>query len=168
MLMHDARRDTRVRGGKAVPPDDQDRGLWNEAQIAEGRQLLQAALTRERTGPCVLQAAIAELHLRQPRDWPRIAALYEALARRTGSPIADMNRTVAIAEIHGPEAGLAILGTLELGRYRYFHSAKADLLRRAGRRGEARQAYQQALDLAQTGPERRFPQARLTEPGSRG
>ena len=168
MLMGDARRAARVRDGQVVPLDEQDRSLWNEAQLAEGRRFLQAALTRHQTGPYLLQAAIAGLPLHQPRDWPRIAALYEALARHTGSPIAEMNRAIAIAEIDGPEAGLAILGTLELGHYRYFHSTRADLLRRAGRHGEARRAYQRALDLAQTDPERRFLQARLTGLGSCG
>ena len=168
MLMHDARRAARIRDGQVVPLDGQDRNLWNEVQLAEGRDFLQAALTRRQAGPYVLQAAIAGLHLRQPRDWPRIAALYEALARRTGSPIAEMNRAIAIAEIDGPEAGLAILGTLDLGHYRYFHSTQADLLRRAGRHSEARQAYQRALDLAQTDPERRFLTERLTELGPSG
>jgi len=163
MLMHDARRPARIRNGQLVPLDDQDRSLWNEQHIAEGRQILQAALTREHTGPYVVQAAIAELHMRQPRDWRRIAALYETLARQTGSPVVEMNRAIAIAEIHGPEAGLAILDTLELDHYRYFHSTLADLLRRAGRHGDARRAYQRALDLAQTDPERSFLRHRLTE-----
>jgi RNA polymerase sigma-70 factor, ECF subfamily len=163
MLLHDARRDARVRDGQIVPLDDQDRTLWNEPQIAEGRYFLEAAMTREHTGPYVVQAAIAELHLHQPRDWQRIAALYETLARQTGSPIVEMNRAIAIAEIHGPEAGLAILDTLELGHYRYFHSTHAELLRRAGRHNDARRAYQRALDLARTDFERRFLQDRLTE-----
>jgi RNA polymerase sigma-70 factor, ECF subfamily len=163
MLLHDARRTARIRDGQVVPLDDQDRTLWNEQHIAEGRQILQATLTRGHTGPYVVQAAIADLHLHQPRDWPQIAALYETLSRQTGSPIVEMNRAIAIAEIHGPEAGLAILDTLDLGHYRYFHSTRADLLRRAGRHSDARHAYQRALDLAQTDPERRFLQDRLTE-----
>jgi RNA polymerase sigma-70 factor (ECF subfamily) len=163
MLLHDARRAARVRDGQLVPLDDQDRSLWNEGQIAEGRRFLQAAMTREHSGPYVVQAAIAELHLHQPRDWPQIAALYETLALQTGSPIVEMNRAIAIAEIHGPEAGLAILDTLDLDHYRYFHSTHADLLRRAGRRSDARHAYQRALDLAQTDPERRFLRERLTK-----
>ena len=162
MLMHDARRPARIRDGQVVPLDDQDRTLWNEQHIAEGRQILQAALTREHTGPYAVQAAIAELHMHQPRDWRQIAALYETLARQTGSPIVEMNRAIAVAEIHGPEAGLAILDTLDLDHYRYFHSTHADLLRRAGRHGDARHAYQRALDLAQTDPERSFLRDRLT------
>jgi RNA polymerase sigma-70 factor (ECF subfamily) len=163
MLLGDARRAARVRDGQVVPLDDQDRSMWNERQIAEGRHFLEAATIREHLGPYVVQAMIAELHLRQPRDWPQIAALYETLARQTGSPIVEMNRAIAIAEIHGPEAGLAILDTLELDDYRYFHSTYAHLLRRAGRRGDAHQAYQRALDLAQTDPERRFLRDRLAE-----
>jgi RNA polymerase sigma-70 factor (ECF subfamily) len=163
MLLHDARRPARVRDGQVVPLDDQDRSQWNDQQMREGREILQAALTRGRPGPYVVQAAIAELHLHQPRDWPQIAALYETLAQRTGSPIVEMNRAIAVAEIHGPEAGLAILDALELNHYRYFHSTRADLLRRAGRHSDAHNAYQHALDLAQTEPERRFLRDRLTQ-----
>jgi RNA polymerase sigma-70 factor (ECF subfamily) len=163
MLMHDARRPARIRDGQVVPLDDQDRTLWNEQHIAEGCRILQAALARGHAGPYVVQAAIAELHMHQPRDWLQIAALYETLARQTGSPIVEMNRAIAIAEIHGPEAGLAILDTLELDHYRYFHSTRADLLRRAGRNDDACHAYQRALDDAQTDPERRFLRSRLAE-----
>jgi RNA polymerase sigma-70 factor (ECF subfamily) len=99
----------------------------------------------------------------EPRDWRQIAALYEALARQTGSPVVEMNRAIAVAEIDGPEAGLAILDRLDLDHHRYFHSTRADLLRRAGRRGEAHDAYRRALDLAQTEPERRFLQGRLAQ-----
>jgi RNA polymerase sigma-70 factor (ECF subfamily) len=163
MLMHDARRPARIRGGQVVPLDDQDRTLWDEHQIAEGRRFLQAALSRGHAGPYVVQAAIADLHLHQPRDWPQIASLYETLARQTGSSIVEMNRAIAIAEIHGPDAGLAILDQVQLEHYRYFHSTRADLLRRAGRHSDARHAYQRALELAQTEPERRFLRSRLTE-----
>jgi RNA polymerase sigma-70 factor (ECF subfamily) len=163
MLLHDARRAARVRDGQVVPLEEQDRTRWNEQHLAEGRQILQLALVRGHTGPYAVQAAIADLHTHQPRDWLQIAALYETLASQTGSPIVEMNRAIAIAEIHGPEAGLAILGTLELDHYRYYHSTHADLLRRTGRHEEARHAYQRALDLAQTDPERRFLRHRLTE-----
>jgi RNA polymerase sigma-70 factor (ECF subfamily) len=163
MLLHDARRPARVRDGRAVPLDEQDRGLWNGRQIAEGRRLLRTATGREHAGPYVVQAAIAELHLHRPRDWPRIAAHYRALARLTGSPVVEMNRAIAVAETQGPEAGLAILDALELEQYRYYHSTRAELLRRAGRLGEARGAFQRALDLAQTDPERRLLQGRIAE-----
>jgi RNA polymerase sigma-70 factor (ECF subfamily) len=102
-----------------------------------------------------VQAAIADLHLQQPRDWRQIAALYNALSIQTGSPVVDLNRAIAVAELDGPEAGLAVLDGLDLDHYRYFHSARADLLRRAGRDDEARHAYQRALELAQTEAERR-------------
>ena len=163
MLLHDARKAARLRDGQVVPLDDQDRGRWDGRQIDEGRALLQRAMTRPRTGPYLLQAAIADLHLQQPRDWRQIAALYQALARQTGSPVVEMNRAIAVAEIDGPEAGLAIIDRLDLDHYRYFHSTRASLLSRAGRPSEAHHAYRRALDLAQTEPERRFLQDRLDE-----
>lgn len=158
MLLNDARRDARIRDEQVVPLDEQDRTLWNRCQIEEGRELLQRV---RRSGPYAIQAAIADLHMRQPRDWRQIAALYETLARQTGSSVVELNRAIAVAELDGPAAGLAILDGLDLDRYRYFHSTRADLLRRAGRIDEARVAYQRALDLAQTEPERRFLRSRL-------
>ena len=163
MLLHDSRRDARLRDGEVVLLDDQDRSLWNHAQIDEARTLLQFVAARGRRGPYALQAAIADLHLQQPRDWAQIAALYDALARDTGSPVVEMNRAVAVAELDGPEAGLAILDRLDLDSYRYFHSTRAELLRRAGRADEARVAFQRALELAQTDPERRLLEQRLAE-----
>ena len=163
MLLHDARRAARVRDGRAVPLDDQDRASWNDEQIAEGQRLVEVAWTRGEAGPYAVQAAIAELHLHQPRDWAQIAALYEMLARQTGSPVVELNRAIAVAELHGPEAGLAVLDQLELDHYRYLHSTRADLLRRAGRAGEARRAYARALELTQTEPERRFLRDRLAD-----
>jgi RNA polymerase sigma-70 factor (ECF subfamily) len=163
MLMNDARRDARLRDGRLVPFDEQDRTLWNSAQVAEGQRMLQAALARRRPGPYAVQAAIAELHLHQPRDWHQIAALYQTLALQTGSPVVEMNRAIAVAEIDGPAAGLAILDHLDLDHYRYYHSTRADLLRRAGRHSDARAAYQRALGLAQTEAEQDFLRNRLTE-----
>jgi RNA polymerase sigma-70 factor, ECF subfamily len=163
LLLHDARKAARLRDGHLVPLDDQDRTLWDAQQIDEARALLRRAVARGRTGPYLIQAAIADLHLQQPRDWRQIAALYQTLAAQTGSPIVEMNRAIAVAEIDGPEAGLAVLDRLDLGHYRYFHSTRAELLRRAGRDGEARDAYRQAVDLAQTEPEQRFLAGRLAE-----
>jgi RNA polymerase sigma-70 factor (ECF subfamily) len=163
MLLHDARRGARMREGEIVLLDDQDRALWDEQQIREGRKLLQQAITRGETGPYALQAAVADLHLQQPRDWRQIAALYRTLSLQTGSPVVELNRAIAVAELDGPEAGLAILDGLDLGHYRYFHSARADLLRRAGRDDEARQAYRRALELAQTDAERRSLNDQLTQ-----
>ena len=168
MLLHDARREARLRDGEVVLLDEQDRGLWDGQQLSDGRHLLQRALARESTGPYAVQAAIADLHLQQPRDWQQIAALYDTLVRQTGSPIVELNRAVAVAELDGPEAGLTVLDGLELDHYRYFHSARAELLRRAGRDAEAGDAYRRALDLAQTDAERRSLQnqlARLRSPG---
>jgi RNA polymerase sigma-70 factor (ECF subfamily) len=163
MLLHDARREARLRDGEIVLLDDQDRGLWDERQADEGRELLQRAMARGDTGPYAVQAAIADLHLQQPRDWGQIAALYETLALQTGSPVVELNRAVAVAELDGPEAGLAVLKGLELDDYRYLHAARAELLRRAGRDTEARGAYLRALDLAQTEAERRSLQDRLAQ-----
>jgi RNA polymerase sigma-70 factor, ECF subfamily len=163
MLLNYARRDARIRDGQLVLLDDQDRSLWHQQQIADGRGLLQRAVTRRGSGPYVLQAAIADLHLQQPRDWHQIAALYSVLARQTGSPVVELNRAIAVAELDGPQAGLAVLDGLPLDHYRYYHSTRADLLRRAGRVAEARDAYTHALEQAQTEPERRFLQSRLAE-----
>ena len=163
MLLNDARRDARVREGVLVPLDEQDRSLWHEQQILEGRELLRRAVARQGAGTYIIQAAIADLHLQQPRDWHQIAALYGTLAKRTGSPVVELNRAVAIAELDGPDAGLALLDTLTLDDYRYYHSTRADLLRRAGRTGDARAAYARALELAETDPERQFLARRLEE-----
>jgi RNA polymerase sigma-70 factor (ECF subfamily) len=163
MLLNDSRRGARIRDGQVVRLDDQDRSRWDWRQIAEGRQVLQHAIAPRTTGPYAVQAAIADLHLQQPRDWEQIAALYEILARQTGSAVVEMNRAIAVAELGGPDAGLAVLDQLDLGHYRYYHSTRADLLRRAGRDTEARHAYQRALELAQTEPERRFLTDRLNE-----
>ncbi len=156
MLLNDARRDARVSEGVLVPLDEQDRSLWDEQQILEGRELLGRAVARQSAGTYVIQAAIADLHLQQPRDWHQIAALYGTLAKRTGSPVVELNRAVAIAELDGPDAGLALLDTLTLDTYRYYHSTRAEFLRRAGRTGDARAAYARALDLAETDHERQF------------
>jgi RNA polymerase sigma-70 factor (ECF subfamily) len=163
MLLNDARRDARVREGVLVPLDEQDRSLWDEQQILEGRELLGRAVARQSAGTYVIQAALADLHLQQPRDWQQIAALYGTLAQRTGSAVVELNRAVSIAELDGPDAGLALLDALTLDGYRYYHSTRADMLRRAGRTGEARAAYARALELAETGPERQFLARRLEE-----
>ena len=163
MLLNDARRDARVSEGVLVPLDEQDRSLWDEQQILEGRKLLGRAVARQSAGTYVIQAAIADLHLQRPRDWHQIAALYGTLAKRTGSPVVELNRAVAIAELDGPDAGLALLDTLALDTYRYYHSTRAEFLRRAGRTADARAAYARALDLAETDHEHQFLARRLEE-----
>ena len=156
MLLGDSRREARFRDGELVLLDDQDRALWDERQIEEARGLLARATSLGGTGPYLLQAAIADLHITEPRDWDQIALLYGTLAELTGSPVVELNRAIAVAEVEGLERGLAILDRLELEDYRYLHSTRADLLRRLGREAEARRAYERALELTGEGPERRF------------
>ena len=163
MLLHDARREARFRDGDLVLLADQDRSLWNGAQIAEGRAALDRALALRGRGPYVLQAAIASLHADEARDWPLIAALYGELARMTGSPVVELNRAVAVAEADGPAAGLAIVERLSLPDYRYLHATRGELLRRLGRTDEARDAYHRALALAHDDAERRLLERRLAE-----
>jgi RNA polymerase sigma-70 factor (ECF subfamily) len=161
MLLHDARREARFRGGELVLLQDQDRSHWHHGQIAEGRAMLDQALALHGRGPYVLQAAIASLQADDPIDWAEVAALYGELARVTGSPVVELNRAVAIAEVDGPEAALAIVDTLPLDDYQYLYSTRAELLRRLGRVDEARAAYGRALELARDEPERRFLERRL-------
>jgi RNA polymerase sigma-70 factor (ECF subfamily) len=163
LLLQDSRRAARVRGGELVLLDDQDRALWDTERIADGRRALERALALRRPGPYQLQAAIAALHTQEPRDWPQIAALYRELARLTGSPVVTLNGAVAVAEVDGPGAALALVDDLRLDGYLYFHATRADLLRRLDRRTEAADAYERALALASADAERRFLERRLTE-----
>jgi RNA polymerase sigma-70 factor (ECF subfamily) len=165
MLLHDARRDARLRDGELVLLADQDRSLWDREQIAAGRAALDRAIALRGRGSYVLQAAIASLHADDERDWNEIAALYGELARLTGSPVVALNRAVAVAKTEGPEAGLALLDELDrdLAGYQYLHAARADLLRRLERAGEARAAYERALALTTAEPERRFLERRLAD-----
>ena len=161
MLINDARGAARFRDGELVLLDDQDRSLWDQHEIEEGRGELERALALYGGGAYTIQAAIAELHLREPRDWEEIALLYERLEQITGSPVVSMNRAVAVAELEGPEAALALLDGLDLDDYRYYHSTRADLLRRLGRDDQARVAYGRALEMTRPGPEQRFLERRL-------
>ncbi len=165
MLLLDARREARFRGGDLVLLADQDRSLWDTAQIADGRAALDRALALHGRGPYVVQAAIASLHADEPRDWPQIATLYGELSRLTGSPVVELNRAVAVAESEGPEAGLGIVDRLDLDDYRYLHSTRGELLRRLGRKEEARDAYRRALALVHDDAERRLLERRLAELG---
>lgn len=161
ILINHARSAARLRGGELVLLDDQDRSQWNHGQIEEGRRLLERALALRGSGAYCVQAAIADLHLREPRDWLQIELLYSRLERLTGSPVVTLNRAIAVAELDGPEAGLALLERVELDGYRYYHSTRADLLRRLGRDADARAAYERALELTRPGPEQRFLASRL-------
>jgi RNA polymerase sigma-70 factor (ECF subfamily) len=163
MLLHDARRDARLRDGDLVLLADQDRSLWDSAQIAAGRAVLDRALALHGHGPYVVQGAIASLHADERRDWPQIAALYGELGRLTGSAVVELNRAVAVAEEQGAEAGLAIVDRLALEDYRYLHSTRGELLRRLGRTDEARDAYRRALALVHDDAERRLLERRLAE-----
>ena len=163
MLLLDARREARVRDGDLVLLADQDRSLWDTAQITKGREALDRALALDGRGPYVVQAAIASLHAEEPRDWPQIAALYGELTRLTDSPIVELNRAVAVAEEEGPEAGLEIIDRLPLEDYHYLHATRGELLRRIGRIAEARVAYSRALALVHDDAERRLLQRRLSE-----
>src|SRR5439155_23987833 len=163
MLLHDARRKARFADGELVLLDEQDRSLWDATQIAEGRALLDRALSLQGRGPYVVQAAIASLHADEPRDWTQIEALYRELVRLTASPVVELNHAVAVAESTGPEPALAIVDRLDLDGYRYLHSTRAELLRRLERPAEARAEYERALELAHAEPERRFLQRRLAE-----
>src|ERR1700704_3639607 len=136
MLLHDSRREARFRDGDMVLLADQDRSLWDAEQIADGRTVLDKALTLGGRGPYVVQAAIASLHADEPRDLRQIAALYGELVRLTDSPVVELNRAVAVAEADGPEAGLRIVDQLALDDYRYPHSTRGELLRRLGRTDE--------------------------------
>jgi len=175
MLLHDARREARFDGQDLVLLPDQDQSRWDWRQITEARDLLarawsgsallDRALQQAPTarGPYALQAAIASLQAETALDWPQIAALYGELADRTGSDVVRLNRAVAIAEAGDPAAALAIVDGLDLPGYQYWHSTRAELLRRLGRAAEARAAYREALALARTVPERRFLERRIAE-----
>jgi RNA polymerase sigma-70 factor (ECF subfamily) len=163
MLSHDARRRARFSGGELVLLEDQDRSLWNAAQIVEARTRLDRALALRGRGPYVLQAAIASLQTEERIDWPQVAALYGELVRLTRSPVVELNRAVAVAQAGSPEAALQMVERLTLDNYRYLHSTRAELLRRLRRTEEARLAYRRALDLTPGEAERRFLERRLAE-----
>jgi RNA polymerase sigma-70 factor, ECF subfamily len=163
MLLDDARRDARFAGEELVLLADQDRARWDATKIRRGRESLDRALALQGRGAYVVQAAIASLHMDEPRDWQEIAALYGELVLITGSAVVELNRAIAVAEVAGADAGLALVDRLDLDGYQYFHSTRADLLRRLGRADQARVEYERALALARTDPERRFLQRCVAE-----
>jgi RNA polymerase sigma-70 factor, ECF subfamily len=165
MLIHHARRHARFSGQELILLADQDRSLWDTKQIATGRQILGRALALRGRGPYVLQAAIAALQIEERIDWSQVAALYGELAHATGSPVVELNRAVALAEAGLTEQALGLVDGLgeQLDDYQYFHATRAELLRRLGRPAEARAAFERALALVHTEPERRFLKRRIAE-----
>jgi RNA polymerase sigma-70 factor, ECF subfamily len=172
MLLQESRRAARTSpAGELILLENQDRSLWNREQIAEGVALVEKALKSRRFGVYTLQAAIAAVHAEAEStaatDWRQIVALYNQLVRIHPSPVAHLNRAVAIAMRDGPEAGLAhidaVLGHGELANYYLAHSARAELCRRLGRTAEARSSYEKALALTQQEPERQFLQERIRQ-----
>ncbi|HZB49381.1 MAG TPA: RNA polymerase sigma factor [Mycobacteriales bacterium] len=166
MLLVQSRRPARVGpAGELVLLPDQDRSRWDRALIAEGQAIVRACLRRNRPGPYQIQAAIAAVHSAAPRaadtDWGQVLALYDQLLAVTPTAVVALNRAVAVAERHGPAAGLADMDGLDLAGYHLFHAARADLLFRLGRTGEARSAYERALELATNPAERAFLTGRL-------
>jgi RNA polymerase sigma-70 factor (ECF subfamily) len=172
MLLQESRRAARTSAaGDLVLLPDQDRALWARNQIEEGVALVEPALRSRRFGPYALQAAIAAVHAEAPTaaatDWPQIVALYDVLLRVEPSPVVELNRAVAVAMRVGPAAGLALIDGIfargELQEFHLAHAARADLLRRLGRKSDAAAAYGRALRLARQQPERRFLERRLSE-----
>ena len=161
VLIQHARRDARFAAGELVLLEDQDRSLWDARQIAVGRETLDRAIALRGHGPYVLQAAIASLQSADEIDWPEIAMLYEQLVQITGSPVVELNRAAAVAQAGRTEEALEIVDGLDLEDYQYLHSTRGELLRRLGRPAEARAAYEHALNLARSEPERRFLAGRI-------
>jgi RNA polymerase sigma-70 factor (ECF subfamily) len=165
MLLHDARRPARA-GSELVLLEQQDRSLWDQARIDEGRRVLERARRLYADGPYAIQAQIAAEHAADGTNWERISALYAELAALTGSPVIELNRAVAVSMVEGPERGLELIDRIELPGYHLLHSARADMLRRLGRREEATVAYRRGLELAPSEPEREFLRRRLSEVGA--
>jgi RNA polymerase sigma-70 factor, ECF subfamily len=172
LLLQESRRVARTsRTGDLILLEDQERSLWNQDQILEGRALVAQALSSRRFGPYTLQAAIAAVHAEATNaaatDWAQIVGLYDVLVRAAPSPVVELNRAVAVAMRDGPEAGLALIDAIlergELTDYHLAHAARADLCRRSGRTAEARASYKRALALTMQEPERRFLERRMNE-----
>jgi RNA polymerase sigma-70 factor, ECF subfamily len=174
MLLQESRRTARSSSeGDLILLEDQDRSLWNQAQIAEGKALVEQALSSPQIGVYTIQAAIAALHAEaasaEATDWAQIVALYDVLAQVALSPIVNLDRAVAVAMRDGPLAGLEIVDDIltqgDLADYHLAHAARADLFRRLGKMSEAKASYRQALAIARQEPERRFLEKRLAELG---
>jgi RNA polymerase sigma-70 factor (ECF subfamily) len=166
MLLAVARRDARTDGdGALVPLPAQDRTRWDAALVAEGRELVRACLRRGRPGPYQIQAAIQAVHTDEPTDWAQVVALYDQLLALAPTPVAALNRAVAVAEVDGPAAALALVEPLPLERLHVYHAVRADLLRRLGRTAGAAAAYAAAAERTDNAAERAFLEARRAELG---
>ncbi len=165
MLLTESRRAARTTpAGDLVLLADQDRGLWDRRLIAEGQAIVRACLRRDEPGPYQIQAAINAVHSDgPPTDWAQIVQLYDQLLARDPSPVVALNRAVAVAEVEGAEAGLALVDQLDLDRSHRFHAIRANLLERLGRTAEAAAAYDAALARADNAAERAFLERRLAE-----
>jgi RNA polymerase sigma-70 factor, ECF subfamily len=166
MLLVESRRTSRTSpDGALVLLADQDRGLWDQSLIAEAQDIVRQCLRRDQPGPYQIQAAINAVHSDAPAaaatDWGQILQLYDQLMSLAPSPVVALNRAVAVAEVEGPAAALALVDDLDLGGYRLFHGIRADLLRRLGRDAEAAGAYKAAIALTENAAERDFLRLRL-------
>jgi RNA polymerase sigma-70 factor (ECF subfamily) len=160
LLLIEARREARVRDGQLVPLGEQDRAGWDRALIAEGHALVRECLAVNRPGRYQILAAINAVHTDSPSlqdtDWSQVVALYDQLVRLDPSPIVALNRAVAVAELDGPAVALALVDPLPLSGYHAWHAARADLLRRLGRSGEAKQQYDAAIAATRNSAERAY------------
>jgi len=160
MLLIDARREARVRNGQLVPLAEQDRAGWDRELIAAGHALVRECLATNRPGRYQILAAVNAVHTDAPTasdtDWSQVVALYDQLSRLDPSPIVALNRAVAVAELDGPEVGLALVDRLPLSGYHAWHATRADLLRRLGRSTEAREEYDAAIGATQNSAERAY------------
>jgi RNA polymerase sigma-70 factor (ECF subfamily) len=171
MLLVSARRPGRTTaGGDLVRLAEQDRSLWDRSLMAEGQELVRRCLRLGRPGPYQIQAAINAVHSDAPSaagtDWRQIVALYDQLMAIAPSPVVALNRAVAVAELEGPGAALALVDELDLGGYHLFHAIRADLLRRLGRDAEAAVAYEAAIGLTENAAERAFLERNRSELGA--
>jgi RNA polymerase sigma-70 factor (ECF subfamily) len=155
--------------GSLVLLSDQDRAAWDRTMIEEGQAIVRACLRRNHPGPYQIQAAINAVHAdaasMEATDWRQVVALYDQLLVVSPTPVVALNRAIALAEVRGPHAALALLDDLGLDDYHLFHAARADLLRRLGRSTDAARAYARAADLAPSDAERAFLFGRLDEVG---
>jgi RNA polymerase sigma-70 factor (ECF subfamily) len=171
MLLISARRPSRTTpDGDLVRLAEQDRSLWDRSLIAEGQALVRRCLRLGRPGPYQIQAAINAVHSDAPSadvtDWGQILTLYDQLMAIAPSPVVSLNRAVAVAEVEGPEAALALVDELHLAGYHLFHAIRADLLRRLGRDAEAATAYEAAIELTENAAERAFLERNRSELGA--